>query len=159
MNKSPVIGNSLLLILGIALIFFPGLTLLNAVRLIGAALLVTGVMVLVSSMRDPVKSQFRLYDTFWAVIMVLLGFVFLKNPRNIVEAFPKVMGAVVFMNGLVNFASVRKGVFGRGLAAVSLIFGFLIFMNPFGTVRTLTRLVGIAMVYNAAIGALIHGWK
>ena len=116
-------------------------------------------MVLVSSMRDPVKSQFRLYDTFWAVIMVLLGFVFLKNPRNIVEAFPKVMGAVVFMNGLVNFAPVRKGVFGRGLAAVSLIFGFLIFMNPFGTVRTLTRLVGIAMVYNAAIGALIHGWK
>ncbi|MBQ1447199.1 MAG: DUF308 domain-containing protein [Solobacterium sp.] len=159
MNKTPIISGTLMTILGVFLLLFPGFTMLNAVRIVGVASLATGVLVLVSSMRDPVRSQFRLFDTFWGLVMVLMGFAFLRNPVQIVSAFPKIMGVFVFTNGLLNLLSVRKSGLGKGMAIVSIILGAMIFLNPFGTMRTMMRLVGAALIWCGVTGTMIRNLK
>ena len=156
MNKTPVISSTLMTVLGVFLLLFPGFTMLNAVRIIGVAVLATGVLVLVSSMRDPAKSEFRLFDTFWGLIMILTGFAFLRDPVQIIAAFPKVMGAFIFMNGLLNLLSVRRNGLGKGMSVISIILGAMIFLNPFGTMRTLMRLVGAALVWCGVTGTMIR---
>ncbi len=156
MNRSPAVSQVLMLGLGILLIFVPGLTMNTVVRIAGVVLLATGVLVTVSSVRDPERAQFRIYDTFWGVAMILLGFVILREPARIVSVFPKMMGAVIFVNGMINFMSVRKGQLGRILAVISIIMGFMIFLNPFGTMKTVMRFIGIGLVYNALLGTFLR---
>ena len=92
-------------------------------------------------------------------IGISINVITISKRSMIVAVFPKIMGAFVFINGLLNLLSVRKSGLGKGLSVVSIILGAMIFLNPFGTMRTMMRLVGAALIWCGATGTMIRNLK
>lgn len=145
------------LILGLVLIFFPGLTTGIFCTAVGVLLLVYGGITIASFFVHQGSSRSFSFqaELILGVISAIVGVFFLARPSIILSILPTILGLYILIDGLVNL---KRGLdmraFGYAgwtatlvLSIISLILGAVILWNPFATQLLLVRVIGAAFLY------------
>ena len=148
------VSASAYILLGLALLLFPGAIAEIAPRLIGAVALIYGVTH-ISSYSKPVKDSLKLGI---AIIITVAGALLLMNPRFIVSALPTILGLYILLSGAGELRSaldMRSHGYSRWvtsfvLSLIMIIVGIVIIANPFGAIKISLMVFGGAMVASGA---------
>ena len=154
MRRHMISAIVLCLILGIALIGWPGVFLQFACYIIGGVLLVFGIVTLLGEFRAPARSILTLCV---GVLIAAMGIVVITNPEMVSSILPIVIGILLFMDGVVNLRNAlglrryEGSSWGTMLVMgiITVAFGALILLHPYGTAELAFRIIGAALVYNA----------
>ncbi|HEU4697797.1 MAG TPA: DUF308 domain-containing protein [Gemmatimonadales bacterium] len=151
----------LLLLLGLAALFWPGITLAVLVIWVGAALFVNGLIALAVAIagRDV---EGRAWLVIEGVLGILAGIFTFIYPGLTQFALLWVVAAWAIVAGIaqvaaaIQFRKVIQGEWLLGLAGVlAIVFGVLLFVYPIAGLVTLALLIGwFAILYGAALIAL-----
>ncbi|MBR1524109.1 MAG: DUF308 domain-containing protein [Lachnospiraceae bacterium] len=144
----------LMILIGIALIMFPGQAMDITIEVIGVILLVAGVAGVFLGFRG--QGAYQVYTMGGAVISIVAGIVCLIHPQLIERFLPLVMGVVILITGLFNIinainakrAGASKWIVSLILALITVVLGVVILMNLDGTANLLVTIIGIVFVYN-----------
>ncbi|MFR1051769.1 MAG: HdeD family acid-resistance protein [Oscillospiraceae bacterium] len=156
-KNSLLIASVVYLILGLILLFFPGLTTSLFCTAVGALLLLYGAVTIISFFvhRDGGRGFSLQAELILGVISAIVGIFFLTRPSVILSILPVILGLYILIDALVNL---KRGLDLRAcgyagwtttliLSLVSLILGAIILWNPFATQLLLVRVIGAAFLY------------
>ncbi|WP_299582816.1 HdeD family acid-resistance protein [uncultured Sunxiuqinia sp.] len=143
-----------MILLGVALLFFPGFTLLSITRFVAAFLLVKGALsglVLLLSKNRPRRSSF----VFELIFDLGIGLLILYNPSGTISFFVILLAIWALLGGLLmafSFTSLRRaGITNWGLflsSVIALSFGLVLIFEPLRSGLTLATVIGaFALVY------------
>jgi uncharacterized membrane protein HdeD (DUF308 family) len=150
--KSTLVSGVLAVLLGIAIVVWPGISILVAAIFFGAYLLVTGIaqVVLAFSLRAPTGSKVLLFISgLAAVVLGVLCFLSLADSILLLAIW---IGVGFIFRGVATTASAisDKTLPGRAweifFGVVSLIAGIIMMVMPFESLATLAWVVGIWLI-------------
>jgi len=150
--KSTLVSGVLAVLLGIAVVAWPGISILIAAIFFGAYLLITGIaqVVLAFSLRAPTGSKVLLFVSGLAsAVLGVLCFLSLADSILLLAIW---IGVGFIFRGVATTASAisDKTLPGRGLeiffGVVSLIAGIVMMVMPFESLATLALVVGIWLI-------------
>ena len=143
-------------ILGLFLLFWPGLSTDILCLVIGAVLLACGIMhaVIFFARRD--GTVYTASHMFIGIILIAVGLWIMFSPSLIVSIIPRVIGALICMHGLSNIRdslALRRSAYVNWSAALvlgslSLILGIILICNPFQAFSTIIRALGFFLLYD-----------
>jgi uncharacterized membrane protein HdeD (DUF308 family) len=144
----------LFLLLGIALLGWPGVFLRFACNIIGALLIAFGVITLLGEFRMP---DWSILSLGFAILIAAVGIVVISNPQMISSIIPVVFGLFLIADGIVNLRhalGLRRYQTGNWvimllLGILTVALGALILLHPYGTAELAFRIIGAALIYNA----------
>ena len=151
-SKNNVLLSIVMIILGILLILWPGKTLEVAAKILSIALLAGGVIC-----GD--------YTTLAIGILCLVaGIVVFIAPRGVITLLPKIIGAAIAVNGVLNLAQsleMRKmgGVSWIGpvvMAALTVVAGLFLVFFSFSAMKVAVMVIGGVIIYNGVSNLLIE---
>lgn len=150
--------------LGVFLLGWPDLSRIWICRLLGAALLVTGGVYVISHF---VKSKgaavvFQ-YDLILGVILAIVGVWLLTTPDLIITFLQYILGAILVIHGVIDLQgalNLRSGGSSHWwpaclIALITLALGAIVIWNPFASINALLMLVGIALIYDGITDLVI----
>jgi uncharacterized membrane protein HdeD (DUF308 family) len=149
------------LAVGVILLVWPKATLTIVAILIGAALIVTGLMRLYDGFTASEESGGRrVADLVIGALAVIVGLYCLRHNSLSIAVVAFVVGAFWVLNGIADLAvAVTTQLPGRGFLAIagliSLIAGMLVLFWPSITVILLVRILGIWLIIYAAVLAML----
>ena len=146
----------LLIILGLVLLLFPGMTLTLIVRLGGIALIAGGLNALGAWPRSRYEAGPSNLDKVGGVLAVLAGLFLVIRPQSLINFFPKAAGILIILGGIYNLlkalASKRAGydkwTAGMLMALVTVALGVYLVARPFSTMELIVRILGGILIYN-----------
>lgn len=161
--KSSYTASSLIYILiGLALLLWPELSLKMVCYLFGAVILIKGI----SSIRAYIIAQDRFFFSYFSlvfgIITTALGIFLLVKPTMVVSVLPILVGIFVILDGLVRFQSAFE-LKAAGhtswwsfllLALLSAGLGLLMLFNPFASVQVLVMAIGVILLLEGAINLI-----
>ena len=165
--KKNKIGNMIslvfIIILGIALVIFPGTALTTLIKIIGGAMALIGIIKIVAGLVVKEKNLPVYLQMVLSAVITVAGFIFLYSPDFIISLFPIFMGLTIALTGVLDLLTaidskndaVPNWNIMLVLSLITIGFGILIFANPFSTMEFLIRIMGIALVYNGVSGIWI----
>jgi uncharacterized membrane protein HdeD (DUF308 family) len=124
------------LIFGIVMMFFPGITAMAVITLIGIIIIVLGIIAVIMALFTPAGEGKSTLLLLVGIIGVLVGAGAIIYPIVFGEILTEIIGIVVFIIGIIQiaFALAEKGVTSRGLlmlsGIISIIFSVLIMAYP-----------------------------
>ncbi|GAA0264807.1 HdeD family acid-resistance protein [Saccharothrix mutabilis subsp. mutabilis] len=148
--------------IGVAVLVWPGITLLAAAVLFGVQLLVTGVFWLVSSFTAHTRGGgYRVLMGVAGLLALLGGILALRAPFQTVAVLALILGATWVIGGV---AEVFHGFGASGWAVfsgvVTLVAGIVVLVAPLSSAVALAWLLGIALVVLGVVsvaGAVTEG--
>lgn len=151
-------------LVGLFLLIYPADTLNLVIAVIGGALLLLGVIGIVSYFLPKNRDKRDVRDLVSSVAEAIVGVLFLTNMSFVLSLFPVIFGILVALQGIVYlFASLRMKKanneywkLGLALSLVMIAFGVVVFANPLSSQAAMVRLEGIALIYNAVSGLIIY---
>jgi len=153
--KHTYIGISVaMLVIGLIIVIFPNITAAALAFLIGALVLVDGIVKLANYFSNPLyRFAFHL-DLTQGVLEVLLGVLMLAHPGWLIELFPIVCGFFIIVDAATTIQTAEEartfGVSSWWLmlleALVSIIFGIVLLFRPMEGSSALMVLLGLAFV-------------
>lgn len=160
MRKHVLSAIILFLVLGIALLIWPGLFLRFACNIIGALLIAFGVVTLIGELRMTSRSMLTIG---FGVVITAVGIVIIANPEMVSSIIPIVFGLILLFDGVGNLRyalglrrfGTDNWVFLMVLGIVTLVFGAVILLHPYGTAELAFRIIGAALIYNALSDLII----
>ncbi len=145
-------------LLGLLLAIFPTAASQFVGYILGAVLVVLGVISLVRYFST--LSMFVWYqgDFLLGLFETLFGLFIFLNPGIVMASIPFFFGLILFVHGLIAigpaielkqiYPGSSRWIFSLVLALISVLLGFIIFSNPFGTVDVTLRIVGACLIYS-----------
>ncbi len=124
------------LIFGLVMMFFPGITAMAVITLIGIIIIVLGIIAVIMALFTPAGEGKSTLLLLVGIIGVLVGAGAIIYPIVFGEILTEIIGIVVFIIGIIQiaFALAEKGVNSRGLlmlsGIISIIFSVLIMAYP-----------------------------
>lgn len=156
-KNSLLIASAVYLVLGLILLFFPGLTIGFFCTAVGALLLLYGVVTVISFFvhQNSCRGFSLQAELILGVISAVVGIFFLTRPSVILSILPIILGLYILIDALVNL---KRGLDLRAcgyagwtatliLSLISAVLGALILWNPFATQLLLVRVIGAAFLY------------
>jgi uncharacterized membrane protein HdeD (DUF308 family) len=137
-------------ILGIALVFWPGRTLTIVLIVIGLYMLAFGLVRFVAALFDPV--EYRWLQAFLGIVGFVFGVVVIRQPEGAIALVVLLVGLFWLIAGFVDLfrAFTNRRLPDRGLrlglAALSIAAGVVLLMWPAATVAVLAIVAGIQLV-------------
>ena len=158
-SRNNTLLSILMILLGIALLIWPGKTLELAAKILGIGLLVGAVISGVSWFRE--RANFASLAV--GIVCLILGLVMLIAPQGVIKLVPKLIGAAVTLNGILNFAQaldMRK----RGgewlapviMAVLTMVAGLFLIFFAFGAMKAAVMVIGGVTIYNGVSNLLIE---
>lgn len=162
---------ALLIVLGIFLLINPDVVLIVVCRLIGLALLIYGVVLIISSIMagSPKERQqagfFAVSSMVFGIVLVAIGIFIFIRPGTIVGFVSILFAIILFTYGvhdiiemqyLFRYQDVRWWISLIG-AIVTIALGLIILLNPFGSAAVLMQITGIGLIFTGVSGILING--
>lgn len=158
-----MIQGVLVLLFGILALSNPETAIKLLIRFFGVMITITGISLIVLNRH---KSEENVATTFWfyfGLINVVIGLVFIINPKFIASFFFILIGLVALISGVINLwhqvqvnASYKSIAFIKN--GIAVLFGLLILLYPFEGAEAATIVTGIfAVIYG--ISALIASFK
>ena len=144
------------ILLGLVLAIWPDATKMAVSYLIGAALVVFGVIQVVRYFVYEVRLDLFRYDFVSGLILLGAGVFLLMRPEIIVGFLPVLLGIAIVIDGAVKIqqsmdllrAGYRRWWLVLLLAALALAAGGVLLINPFEAASTLVLMIGIVLIYN-----------
>lgn len=159
-NKlTKILAKLILAAVGVVLIVSPGSTLTIIVRVLGGALMLIGLIGVISFVASPYKGVLATFLFVLSSIAILLSLVPLINPGFVISFFPFVIGIGLAVKGIADMVEAFSLKRTLGVWFVPLLLslltvaaGCVIAFYPFGTMELLVKIVGAVCVYNAIVG-------
>lgn len=164
-RKSSILAAVVTVGMGVLLVCWPDRSVDFLCLLLGAAVLVTGVIYIlgwVARRKQGVPTFFVLPG----IILAGLGLWLMTGPGEVVLLIQIIFGAVLVFHGLVDLQSalvLLRQKWNRWwldllMAVLTVALGVLILANPFGTFRALIVLIGLSLVYDG-VSDLVLIWR
>jgi uncharacterized membrane protein HdeD (DUF308 family) len=164
MVKSNIIAQAVLsIIIGLLLMFWPGITIITVLYLVGIMFAVMGISSLVSYFKsaEDARSKGVLATGVFFCVIALIAFLF---PQVIASFFSVVLGIILVVCGVVNAVrSMELKRYGRNfwiaalvLSALIALGGIVIIANPFQTTALLVFVLGLIIVSNGIVDLIIE---
>lgn len=155
-SRNNTLLSIVMVVLGLALFIWPGKSLTLAARILGVALLVGAVISGISWYRDRHKVNAGYTMLALAILCLIGGIIVLAAPKGVVSLLPKLIGAAVLVNGILNFAQALELKRGGGagwtsalvMAALTAVAGLFLIVFSFGAMKAAVMVIGGIFVYN-----------
>lgn len=163
-QSNAILQAVLFIILGLVLLFFPGITLVAIVYGIGAIFVLSGIISLVAYFKKDspsYKMSGALTAGIFCLVIALIMFVF---PIAIAGFFSVLLGAILILCGIVNTirsialrgVSTSLWMVGCILGIITIIGGAIIIWNPFDTSALFIMILGILFLTNGITGIFVE---
>ena len=155
-SKNNVLLSILMVVLGLLLFIWPGKTLTLAARILGIALLVGAAVSGYTWYRERTKPGANYTPLAIAILCLVGGLIVLIAPKGVVSLLPKLIGAFILVNGIINLAqalelrNVGQSNWTSSLvmAILTMLLGaFLVFFS-FSVMKVAVMVIGGVFVYN-----------
>ena len=154
-RRSSMAAAVITILVGILLVFWPDRSIRFICMLLGAAIVLTGVIYILGWLTRRRQGAPAFY-VLPGVILLAVGLWIVTSPDSVVRLIQYVFGAILIFHGLVDLqgaaALTRQRVHRWGVdLLVSLLnigLGVLIMVNPFGTFAALVILIGGALIFD-----------
>ena len=148
----------LTVIAGLAVLFWPGATLLVLAVIFAVQLLILGVIRIVTAFATPdTAAGSRALAMLLGIVAIVVGVLCLRQPMQTIVALTLVLGVFWLVAGIVGVISgiVGRGEYGRGWqiasGAVGAIGGVLVLSLPVASAVGLTWVLGFLLVVHGAM--------
>ncbi len=157
-----IVGGILLLICSIFILVAPGPTLLTLVIIAGIAMVVSGLIGLISYIGFRERLRMSGWTLAYSIIDILIGLIFLIHPLVLAYIIPWMMAAFMLISGLFEImASVRVRSAGTPAwtwtllsGIVTLLCAVMLFIAP----ATIGIFLGL-FVFLRGISLIMYGWR
>ena len=161
--KSNIVAQAIVsIIVGLLLMFWPGLTIVTVLYLVGAIFVVMGASSLISYFREPANTRETgvLATGVFFLIIALIVFLF---PQVIAGFFSLVLGILLVLCGVVNAvrslelraAGHTSWIVALVISAIIAIGGIVIIANPFATTSLFVFALGAIIFANGIVDLVI----
>ncbi len=158
-RKSYVFSSLAFLVVGLALLLWPDISLRLVCGMFGLVILVKGVSSLYQYAKSPVKGFFGYFGWIFGAAATALGAFLLIQHQIVVSVLPILVGLFVLFDGIMRVQSAFE-LRGAGydhwwsfllLALVSAVLGIVMIWNPFETVELLVMAIGVILLVEGAL--------
>lgn len=158
-RKSFPFSSVAFILVGLALLLWPDLSLRLVCGLFGAVILIKGVSSLIGYARAEVRTFFSYFGWVFGAAATALGVFLLIRPETVVSILPILVGLFVIFDGIMRVQSafeLRSAGYNNWwsfllLALVSGVLGVLMIWNPFGTVELLVMAIGVILLIEGVL--------
>lgn len=158
--KSSIVTSTLLIILGILLIFQSETTIMMISYVIGGVLVAIGALALIRYVKngeDPVLRNEL--DIVYGIVTIIFGIIIIKNYQAIASIIPAVIGIAIIINSAskLNYAFQLKTDENNMwkttmiISIISTIFGVILLFNPFEAALGIMKIIGIFIIAYAIL--------
>ena len=154
-----IVMSVLFCVLGVVLLFTPGVSALWIGRLLGVGLILFGAIKLVGYFsRDLFRLAFQ-YDLAFGLLLMVLGIVTLSHPGDAMSFLCVMFGIPVLADGLFKIQiamdsrqfGIRNWWLVLVLAALTCVVGVVLVFRPMTGVRALTALMGLSLLCDGVL--------
>ena len=154
-----IVMSVLFCVLGVVLLFTPGVSALWIGRLLGVGLILFGIIKLVGYFsRDLFRLAFQ-YDLAFGLLLMVLGIVTLSHPGDALSFLCVMFGIPVLADGLFKIQiamdsrqfGIRNWWLVLVLAALTCVVGVVLVFRPMTGVRALTALMGLSLLCDGVL--------
>lgn len=154
-----IVMSVLFCVLGVVLLFTPGVSALWIGRLLGIGLILFGAIKLVGYFsRDLFRLAFQ-YDLAFGLLLMVLGIVTLSHPGDALSFLCVMFGIPVLADGLFKIQiamdsrqfGIRNWWLVLVLAALTCVVGVVLVFRPMTGVRVLTALMGLSLLCDGVL--------
>ncbi len=152
-RRSSIAAAAVTILLGVALVWWPGRSVRLLCTLLGLAIFVTGIIYLLGWIARGAEERSALL-LLPGVILCAVGVWLIASPESVVVLVQYIFGAILIFHGVVDvqgaMALMRRGWWwlDLALAAVTIALGALILINPFAAFRSLVTIIGLALIFD-----------
>lgn len=156
MKQNYFVNAVIMVILGLVLVIWPDILGVMLCYLLGGALIVMGVIQLISFLRGERLGFYSKFSMLMGIVLVLLGIWICTQPHVVLSIIPVVVGIIVLIHGLMDIQytlDIRrtgntKWWIALIVAILTLIVGLLLVFNPFTAYEISMILLGVSMLYD-----------
>ena len=151
-----VVSSALCVILGLVLVFRPGLSMRIVCTAVGVVLIVSGVMRMIDYFTAKDGSLYSQANLIFGIILAVVGVWIVIRPDKVIAIIPIIVGIVIAIHGLHNFQQALelwRDKYDRWwtaliLGVLTVGFGVLLICRPFAAVDTVVMLIGFFLIYD-----------
>ena len=151
-----VVSSALCVILGLVLVFRPGLSMRIVCTAVGVVLIVSGVMRMIDYFTARDGSLYSQANLVFGIILAVVGVWIVMRPEKVMAIIPIIVGIVIAIHGLHNLQQALelwRDKYDRWWAALILGvltvgFGVLLICRPFAAIDTVVMLIGFFLIYD-----------
>lgn len=146
------------IVCGLVLALFPSFSLIIISRVIGAVIIINGIVRVIGYFSKDLYSLAFQFDLALGILSVIIGSVFMLHPRWLASVFPIILGVIILVNSLFSFqTSVDSKRFGlkywwvlQILSFISSCLGIVILLIPFESAKVIMVLIGATIIFTGA---------
>ena len=165
-RKTYSLSSVAFLLVGLALLLWPDISLRLVCGLFGVVILLKGVGSIYSFLKAEVRGFFSYFGWLFGAVAVALGIFLLIRPQTVVSILPILVGLFVIMDGVMRIQTafeLRAAGYGPWwsmllLALVSAVLGAVMLWNPFATVELLVMAIGVILMVEGALNLAGSIW-
>lgn len=151
-----VISSLLCVLLGLVLVLWPGLTIQIACTAVGAVLIISGAIRIISYFTARDGSMYSQINLIFGIIFAVVGVWIVIKPDKVLAIIPIIVGIVIVLHGLHNLQQAielckdkyDKWWIALILGILTVGFGVLLICRPFAAIDTVVMLIGIFLIYD-----------
>lgn len=146
----------LCVILGLILVFRPGLSMRIVCTAVGVVLIVTGIMRMVDYFAVRDGSMYSQINLIFGIVLAVVGVWITVKPDKVLAIIPIIVGIVIILHGLQNVRQAmelwrdkyNKWWVACILGVLTVGFGVLLVCRPFAAIDTVVMLIGVFLIYD-----------
>ena len=151
-----VVSSALCVILGLVLVFRPGLSMRIVCTAVGVVLIVSGVMRMIAYFTARDGSLYSQANLIFGIVLAVVGVWIVMKPDKVMAIIPIIVGIVIAIHGLHNLqqaAELWRDKYERWwialiLGVLTVGFGVLLVCRPFAAIDTVVMLIGFFLIYD-----------
>ncbi len=153
-----IIGSLVMIVTGIILIIFPGVSMTVLASIVGVGAIAAGLFSIIRFFTYELSESFYRNDFLIGIVIMTIGIVILFRPQVFISIIPFVLGIVIMFS---SFSKLQDGITAKRLgypnhmlyiilALIDCVFGLIVLFNPFDFATILFVIIGVGLVYSGA---------
>ncbi len=151
-----VVSSALCVILGLVLVFRPGLSIRIVCTAVGVVLILSGAMRMIAYFSTRDGSLFSQANLIFGIVLAVVGVWIVIKPNKVMAIIPIIVGIVITIHGLHNLQQAMelwRDKYDRWwvaliLGVLTVGFGVLLICRPFAAIDTVVMLIGFFLIYD-----------
>lgn len=151
-----VVSSALCVILGLVLVFRPGLSMRIVCTAVGVVLVLSGAMRMIDYFTARDGSLFSQANLIFGIVLAVVGVWIVLKPDKVMAIIPIIVGIVIAIHGLHNLqqaVELWRDKYDRWwvaliLGVLTVGFGVLLVCRPFAAIDTVVMMIGLFLIYD-----------
>lgn len=151
-----VVSSALCVILGLVLVFRPGLSMRIVCTAVGVVLILSGAMRMIDYFTARDGSLFSQANLIFGIVLAVVGVWIVLKPDKVMAIIPIIVGIVIAIHGLHNLqqaVELWRDKYDRWwvaliLGVLTVGFAVLLVCRPFAAIDTVVMMIGLFLIYD-----------